>query len=95
MLAPSTPLAQSTVPKDLLSGSSRNDANLSTLVITAGKIKELENDIAVEEAALESLKEAVGKSELMSNRMVKNEIIFCPPLTVSTLSTLDKITFIL
>lgn len=70
MSAPSTPLAQSTVPKDLLTASNRNDASLSNLIITSGKIKELENDIAAEEAALESLKEAVGKSEQMANRMV-------------------------
>ena len=71
MSAPSTPLAQSTVPRDLLNAPVRNDINLSTLVITDGKIKELESEIAAEEAALESLKEAVGKSEQMSARMVK------------------------
>lgn len=69
MSAPSTPLAQSTVPKDLFGSSTRNDASLN-LVITTGKLKELENDIAAEEAALESLKEVIGKSERLSNRMV-------------------------
>lgn len=75
MSAPSTPLAQSTVPKDLFGSSARNDATVN-LVITTGKLKELENDIAAEEAALESLKEAIGKSERLTNRMVSGQ---CTP----------------
>jgi hypothetical protein len=95
MSAPSTPLAQSTVPKDLLSASSKNDTNLSALVITAGKIKELQNEIADEEAALESLKEAVGKSEQMSNRMVNALFGRATELCVVNCVYLDQATFIL
>ena len=80
----STPLSNSTSHRDIfastpvqsvklasaLSPQTSDDLNLSGLTITAGKLRDLEADIAKEAAELGTLKEAINKSEQLSYRLV-------------------------
>ena len=72
----STPLLNSTSRRDILnnvnvqSPSNKQD-DLSTFTITAGKLKDLETDIAAESAALTSLKDSITKSEQISYRLTR------------------------
>lgn len=66
---------ESTSRRDIINGGVRKASpvsdDLSNLSITAGKLKDLESDIAAESAALTSLKEAITKSEQISYRLTR------------------------
>lgn len=66
---------ESTSRRDIINGGLRKTSpvadDISNFSITAGKLKDLESDIAAESAALTSLKEAITKSEQISYRLTR------------------------
>lgn len=85
--ASSTPLVNSTSRRDLFAAKKSpgtvpqqhqqassplfDENRLANLTITAGKLKDLEADIATEAAELDTLKDAINKSEQLAYRISK------------------------
>lgn len=78
--APTTPLATSTVPRDLFGANSsirtRDEVSAATtLAITSGKLRDLEAEIAADGTELDSLKDAITRSEHLTAKMVHRNAV--------------------